>query len=261
MPPQGLPLHRYRPGQTGVTLIELLIGITIGLLVVVAAVGSLVYTRTSSTTVGDSTRLQQDAANAFRVLGHQIRQGGARRIVNSPASANVVFNEAYGGFGTNTTTASTIVLRGTDGAAGATDTLEMSHDTDPILQSTDCLGEPSAVANSVTSTFSVNNGELRCQGSGPAAEFAILQGVEDFQVTYGFRTGDDLQYRTATAITAVNPAPWDQVETVQICLRLAGELANNPGADVTGCSGENVAADGRIRRVFLRVFNIRNQGL
>lgn len=255
-------MRRSRANQAGVSLIELLIGITIGLMVVVAAVGSLVYTRTSSTTVGDSTRLQQDAANAFRILGHQIRQGGARRVVNPlPGSANVEFNSLYLGFGINANTASTVVLRGTDGAAGAPDTLDVSHDTDPILQSTDCLGEPSAAANNVTSAFSVNNGELRCDGSGPSGVFPILQGVEDFQVTYGFRTGDDLQYRTATAITLVNPPPWDQVETVQVCLRLAGELSNVPAAAITGCSGENVPADGRIRRVFLRVFNIRNQGL
>lgn len=258
----GMPPSRSRTQQSGLSLIELLIGITIGLMVVVAAVGSLVYTRTSSTTVGDSTRLQQDAANAFRLIGHQIRQGGARRVVNPLAgSANVEFNSLYVGFGINANTAATIVLRGTDGAAGAPDTLQLSHDTDDVLQSVDCLGEPSAAANSVTSVFSVNSNELRCDGSGPSGVLPILQGVEDFQVTYGFRTGDDLQYRTATAIALVNPAPWDQVETVQVCLRLAGELTNIPGAAVTGCNGENVAADGRIRRVFLRVFNIRNQGL
>ena len=44
------------------------IGITIGLLVVVAAIGSFVYTRASSTTVGDSSRLQQDAATALRAV-------------------------------------------------------------------------------------------------------------------------------------------------------------------------------------------------
>jgi hypothetical protein len=42
---------------------------------------------------------------------------------------------------------------------------------------------------------------------------------------------------------------------------MAGELSGNPGAAVTGCNGENIANDGRIRRVFFRVFNIRNLGL
>ena len=119
----------------------------------------------------------------------------------------------------------------------------------------------SLVANNVQSTFSVGGNELRCLGSGSATAFALLQGVEDFQVWYGLRIGDNLLYRTATAISVVVPVPWDQVETVQVCLRLAGELSNNPGAAVTGCNGENIANDGRIRRVFFRVFKIRNQGL
>lgn len=261
-----MPIKSFSPlkstQQRGVSLIELLIGIAIGLLVVLAAIGSLVYTRTSSTAVGDSTRLQQDASTVFRVLGHQIRQGGARRIVTSlPGSANVEFNSAYGGFGANPNTGSTLILQGTDGAGNAPDTLQVSHDTDPVIQSVDCLGAASLVANNVQNTFSVVGNELRCLGSGSATAFALVQGVEDFQVWYGFRTGDNLQYRTATAIGAVVPAPWDQVETVQVCLRLAGELGNNPGADVTGCNGENIVSDGRIRRVLFRVFNIRNQGL
>ncbi len=248
--------------QTGVSLLELLIGITIGLLVVVAAVGSLVYTRTSSTSVDDSSRLQQDASNVFRTLGHHIRQTGARRIVNPLAgNANVEFNSAYAGFGTNPNSSSPLVVQGVDGADNAPDTLQVSYDTDAVMQSMDCLGAPTLVANNITSTFSVVGNELQCLGSGSANAFALLQGVEDFQVLYGFRVGDNLQYRTATAIAAAVPAPWDQVETVQLCIRLAGELRNAPGADMNGCNGENVANDGRIRRVFFRVFNIRNQGL
>lgn len=256
------PSLHGRRHQSGVSLMELLIGISIGLLVVVAAIGSLVYTRTSSVAVGDSSRLQQDASNAFRTLGHHIRQSGARRIVNPLAgNANVEFNSAYGGFGTNPNTSSPLVLRGTDGADNAPDTLQVSYDTDPVLQSMDCLGAPTLVANNISSTFSVVGNELRCLGSGSATPFALLQGMEDFQIQYGVRTGDNLQYRTATAIAALVPAPWDQVETVQVCLRLVGEMSNNPGADITGCNGENVANDGRIRRVFFRIFKIRNQGL
>ncbi len=260
-----LPLPRSRRArhrQAGVSLLELLIGITIGLLVVVAAVGSLVFTRTSSLSVDDSSRLQQDATNTFRILGHHIRQSGARRIVNPLAgNANVEFNSAYGGFGTNPNTSSPLVLQGTDGAGSAPDTLQVSYDTDPVLQSMDCIGAPTLVANNISSTFSVVGNELRCLGSGSATQFALLQGVEDFQVLYGLRTGDNLQYLTATAITASVPAPWDRVETVQVCLRLVGELGNTPGADVAGCNGENVANDGRIRRVFFRVFKVRNQGI
>ena len=243
------PPHTPRPArlrsQAGLSLIELLVGITIGLLVVVAAVGSLVYTRVSSTSVGDSSRLQQDAATAFRIIGHQVRQAGARRIQTIPASGNVEFNPSFGGLGTTTF----YVVQGTNGTN--TDTLNVSFDIEPNLAATDCLGVL-ATGASVASAFSLVNGELRCTGvstTGP-----LIEGAEDFQIWYGVKNGTTLQYQAAPALT-------DSIETVMICLRLAGELSNNPGVASVGCNGENIAADGRIRRVFFRVFNLRNQGL
>lgn len=246
-----------RRNQAGVSLIELMVGITIGLLVVVAAVGSLMYTRVSSTTVGDSSRLQQDAATAFRIIGHHVRQAGARRIQNvSATNPNVQFNPAYSGFGTTTTT---VVLSGAEGASGATDTLRVSHDADPTIGVSDCLGQVPSTAN-VTNTFTLVGGELRCLGSATGSTTqAIIAGVEDFQVWYGVRTGlgvnSTLQYANASSVT------WDRIETVMVCLRLAGDLSNNPGVDVTGCNGETISADGRIRRVFRRVYFMRNLGL
>ena len=74
------------PRQRGVSLIELLIGLVIGLLVVVAAMGSLVYTRASSLLIGDSTRLQQEAATAFRIIGGVARQAGARHLEDAPGA-------------------------------------------------------------------------------------------------------------------------------------------------------------------------------
>lgn len=248
MTPQHLSARTSgRHRQSGLSLIELLIGITIGLLVVVAAIGSLVYTRVSSTTVGDSSRLQQDAATAFRVIGHQVRQAGARRIQAVSGSTNVEFNPSFSGL----STASFVVIRGTNGTN--TDTFTVTFDIEPAIAASDCLGIPAAnTATSVISAFSLVNGELRCTGltnTGP-----IIQGAEDLEVWYGVRTGTRLQYQAA-------PAANESIETLMVCLRLAGEQTGNPGAAVVGCNGENIAADGRIRRVFFRVFNLRNQGI
>ena len=261
--------------QSGLSLIELMVGITIGLLVVTAAIGSLVFTKVASTTVGDSSRLQQEASTAFRIIGDQIRQGGARRI-QAPivGSSRVVFNADYTGFGVNATTGSMSVISGSDASSAGTDTLQLSRDGEPDLLSTDCLGElplAASASNLQTQFFrlvnAANVGELRCRGSGATSAtavtgFPIVQNVEDFQVWYGFRTGDDLQYRTATEILATSPAPWSEVESIMVCLRMTGESGNNPGGAVNGClPNEVIANDGRIRKVFFRVFNIRNAGL
>ena len=63
--------------QLGASIMELMVGITIGLLVVIAALGSLVYTHVSSTTMVDATRLQQKADSTFRLINFQTLQAGA----------------------------------------------------------------------------------------------------------------------------------------------------------------------------------------
>ena len=55
--------------------------------------------------------------------------------------------------------------------------------------------------------------------------------------------------------------PWDQVESVMVCLRMRSDQSNYQGVATTGCQNEAIAADGRVRRVFFRVFNIRNVGV
>lgn len=267
-----LVMHRQR----GLSLLELMVGIVIGLLVVLAAVASLVFTRVSSQTVGDSSRLQQDASTAFRIIGHHIRQGGARRVVEPIAgSSNVLFNGLYQGYGVNPNTGSAAIVNGSDGTGTNPDVLQVSHDSENDLGTTDCLGElpvTAATDNIQNRFFYVLNGqgvgELRCLGSGATsaatpAGFALVQGVEDFQVWYGFRAlgTDDVRYRTAGQLAVFSPVPWDQVESVMVCLRMSSERSNYQGVATTGCQNEAIPADGRVRRVFFRVFNIRNVGV
>lgn len=260
--------------QRGLSLLELLIGLLIGLLVVVAAIGSVAYTRSASLLVGDSARLQQEAATAFRILGGVVRQAGARHLENTPGSTRVVFNPRYEGYSVRPDTRHPLSIQGTDGASGKADTLEVRRD--PGIWATegiDCLGEvtnkgteksgehENAAPKEVTSAFSVTADRLRCDGSGPAiGSFGVVSGVEDFQVWYGLREGNALRYTTATALRRGTPPPWDQVEALRICLRLVGETRNPAGAPSLGCHGETVESDGRVRRVFFRVFKLRNAG-
>ncbi|MDR7092731.1 PilW family protein [Hydrogenophaga laconesensis] len=262
------------PRQRGMTLVELLIGLVIGLLVVVAAMGSLVHMRTASFLIGDSTRLQQEAATAFRIIGSVARQAGARHLENTLGAARVVFNPQYAGYGIRPDTGHAISIRGTDGASGLSDTLEIRRDAGVWeAEGIDCLGEAtnkgmsksgeidSASQKEITNAFSVIADRLRCDGSGPTpGSYGVVSGVEDFQVWYGVREGNALRYTTATALARVSPAPWDRVETLRICLRLVGESRGHPAASAPGCQGETVESDGRLRRVFFRVFQLRNAG-
>lgn len=256
--------------QSGVSLIELMIGMVVGLMVVIAATGSLAYTRTASRVMGDSTRLQQDAAIAFRTIGQVARQAGARRLVSTPGGT-VSFNPKYMGIQVNVNTFRPAAVKGTDGAFNGPDTLEIDRDntlapevdTSPTdIESVDCLGEPIERQYSVSSKFSVAAGQLKCDGSGNSiGTFSLMEGVEDFQVWYGLREGPGLRYITATALNQLSPAPWDQVEALRVCLRLTGELTNEAGATTVGCQGEAIPSDGRLRRVFSRIFKLRNASL
>lgn len=244
-----------------------MIGLVVGLMVVIAAMGSLGYTRAASQVVGDSTRLQQDAATAFRIIGQTARQAGARRLVDMPGGM-VTFNPQYKGVEVNANTGLAISIKGTDGARNGPDTLTIDRDHTLALgtkagaasfDSVDCVGGSVTPGKNVSNIIRVDAGLLKC--GGPGGQYGMVAGVEDFQVWYGLREGDGLRYTTASALTKLSPAPWDQVEALRICLRLAGELRNQPGAQIKGCQDEAIPDDGRLRRVFFRVFKLRNADL
>lgn len=257
--------------QSGVSLIELLIGLVIGLLVALAAMGTLAYTHTASRLVGDSTRLQQEAATAFRVIGSAVRQTGARRLEDNAGGGRVFFNPAYAGFGTDDHPFS---LKGADGASNGPDTLWVVRDRGVSASETfDCLGEETPEKETqkkdeddqaqaekkelnVSSEFRLVAGRLSCDGSGKSqGAYGLVSGVEDFQVWYGLREDLSLHYVTATAVSNIVPPPWNQVETVRVCLRLAGELTKQPAAALTGCHGETIANDGRLPNAGERVLS------
>lgn len=249
-------LPKPRAGhQAGVSLIELLVGLVIGALVSVAALASFSAARSTSVTVGDSTKLHQDAALAFRTIGHHIRQAGAQRLTDA-GGATVVFNPVFGGYGSAQAPQS---LRGSNGLDNGPDVLEITHDDDDSFNALDCLGQENHPLGDIRNKFELVNGSLRCEGSGGTNPSPLVAGVEDFQVRYGVRTSDRLQYLDADA--SWTSANWNAVETVMVCLRLSGQAGGHAGLDTTGCNNENIANDGRIRRVFVRVFTVRSAAL
>lgn len=273
---------KARKHQSGAALMELMVGITIGLLVVVAAVGSLVYTRTASTTMVDSTRLQQKADGFFRLIKFQLPQAGGMAFTPQTAAAvlasgdfRVSFDQAYQGYYDTSQTGGTPLLsvHGSDGGGAVADTLRISTQDDKTSTIAasylrDCTGArppPALDGISINNMYSVNaNLQLICTvptvaGVNPQP---VLDGVEDFQVIYGVLTGGNTyQYYRADQVPS-----WPTVTTVALCLRLRGDLAGNPrptgASNLIGCDGLPVAAatmaDGRIRRVYTRTFSLRN---
>jgi type IV pilus assembly protein PilW len=248
--------------QLGASLMELMVGITIGLLVVLAAIGSLVYTRVSSTTMVDATRLQQKADAAFRIMNFQTLQAGAIELTQSGLDNAAKFSTAYTGFNPTTTTLATSVVSVHGAADGVNkDILRISYQDNGTVR--DCLGQATAVATRNVRvdnefTYVAASNELRCKGAAAGATAQpIVDGVEDFQVRYGVVTSTGFQF-----LTAANVTDWTNIQAVSVCLQLRGDAQGNPQpgmAPIASCiTGTTVPNDGRLRRVFNRTFSLRN---
>ncbi len=228
--------------QRGVGLVELLVSLVIGLLISMAAIGTMAHSRATAATLGEAMRLHQDAATALRIIEHQVRQAGATRLVDA-AGGMVEFHLDDAG-------TAPALLDGTQGTGLLPDTLRTGLVADASIDARDCLGnEP--LGDRILSEFELVAGNLRCKGSGHKDPAPLIEGVEDFQVRYAVRVGDGIQY-------VATPADWNLVQGVVVCLRLVSPARSATVRRLTGCQEEPIADDGRMRRVIVRVIRLRN---
>lgn len=244
----------FKRAQQGFNLIELMIGITISLFIVLAAMTALVNSSSTGKTVNDASQLQQQGSVVLRIIGQQIRQASAINL-ETIAGGDVFLSQAYKGFGGGGN-----AIQGVNG--GTTDTLSTSyHGT---ADSLDCLGNQSNIAEGeagefrVDSTFAVNGTNLECTGSTAAGAQVIAEGVDDFQVRYAVKAGTNIQY-------VDNTANWASVSAVEVCLDLRNtsvvSALDNPAGTYINCKGVVTPLAGRLHKVFRNTFLLRNQDL
>ncbi len=271
--------------QRGVTLIELMVGIAIGLLVVAVAMGALMVSRGVSGTVTDASSIQQQASYAMRVIGQQLRQSGSLRLNLNPGTvataelylAPVAFEIKSGDM--DLSKPDWKVIEGKDSPSGSEYKLStrFSNYTEPVFTSAvdqslarDCLGaNPSATL--IESNFRLESNELRCASFGGGAPQAIIQNVANFQVNYlvqDITTTPGIP--TIKSVNAAGVTNWSQVQAVEVCLVIYGaESIDLPtGSNYTDCDGTAVdmstltgARAKRMHMAFRNVFQLRSQGL
>lgn len=271
--------------QQGVTLIELMVGIAIGLMVVAVALVALMTSRGITGTVSEATSMQQQAAYAFRVIGQQIRQAGSIElnlnpsIVLTPASgANAAMSpvafDAPDPTGarppfvraSSTLTGATTPLSVTVGYQNYTEATVAATDTSLLR---DCLGQNPALAASgslgatpvLTSKFErdTTKNELLCTGAGSSGKQALIGNVTDMQVRYVEQaTGTTtLKYLPSSPL----PSNWNNIYAIEVCLELTGtEQVPTSGATYKNCSGTDTSYGDRLKMVFRNVYQIRSQG-
>ncbi|WP_051954130.1 PilW family protein [Xenophilus azovorans] len=239
--------------QAGVSLVELLVGIAIGLLVVLAAVGTLIVSRGATRTTADVSALQQQASYALRIIGLQLRQAGSLELNPTADKTAMTFTDFTG-----------TVVSGSDGAGTGPDVLAVGSQPSLTLEAgqRDCIGDTSTTA--VSSRFTLNDkGELTCKGTSSPIAQPVIANVADFQVAYRVNTGTtdapEIRTYTATDMNAV-PARWARVSAIEICLDLIGEEAvPDTGATYADCQGATPARGTRTHLVFRNVFAVRRQ--
>lgn len=267
---------KHLKNQIGLTLIELMIGIAVGLLVVAVATVSLLGTRSVTGAVSDISGIQQQAAYVMRTFGTQLRQAGSLYLdlgLDSDGKGDIASTTAFQ------------LRRNTEQAIGEDSDGKISiqytgyeeptfADNGPI--SRNCLAEPGkgvlgpGEITTVESIFTLSGTELRCQSTRTSTPQPIAQNVAAFQVRYVLQdeavANPIMQYTDATGVAG----NWSRVQGVEVCLVLFGnEVINVPdGTTYTGCDGNAVnittlaaPRTNRMHYVFRSVFQLRSQGL
>ena len=293
-------INRERRVQRGITLVELLIGIAIGLLVVAIAMGALMVSYGVKGSVSDASNIQQQAAYAMRVIGGQLRQATSLYLNPNPSNAAggldpltpVAFEkkaDPTSGTFNSFDLGNPASLLSSTGTSNLTVGFRRYKDpvfvrdpatpSDPLMAlARNCLGFPANTSGDqrVESIFTLTNNELRCHGNGVAATQAqaIINNVANFQLTYLVQDATSAVGSPTLRRTAAPPSNWGQVQGVEVCLVLYGNervdlsgvpLANRSYRDCNDTTVDMTSAPGarqsRMHMVFRNVFQLRSQGL
>ena len=243
--------------QKGFTLVELMIALTIGLILLLVIGTVFSSSRQAFRVQEDNARIQENGRFALEVIGRSIKQAGHAEI---PFTG---FKVAFTG----------AAIAGTEGVAGAADTITLQYDS--AIGDQNCIGTGVVAGDIIQNHFNLDaaNAELQCLGTNGAAPAVpgappvgsvLVENIEDLQVLYGIdTTGDQSANRYIVApATLVDPL-WNQVVTARVCVLIRSDKTNIVVSAGTylDCNGAAIAvpADGRLRRAFTGTFNLRNR--
>lgn len=224
--------------QSGLSLIELMVAITLGLMITTSLGYILMGSRSTYRTQDASARVQDTGRFALEYIGRQIRSAG-RTDISPLASVGVVYVTDP----IRPSTAATL-------PSNATQLTVQYQDTQ------DCNGAGvAAVPYTVTNAISFDgntdgNRQLQCLGNGSGTSQPFAEEVEELQFRY--TTGND----TWAAI------PTSPVVAVEVCIRVRSSANGvlNATQRIRGCNGDLIddPGDTRLRRTFTSVFALRN---
>jgi type IV pilus assembly protein PilW len=223
----------------GFSLVELMVAVTLGSLIVLAAVQLLVVNQRTFLTQQNTSRLLDDGQLVLRFMANDLRQAGAS-IDGVPVPAPVPFGA------------------GLSASVGALDRLAIRY-----RGTQDCQGSEVAAPVTITNVYRVTGGQLRCGGSLTAGEVTLVNGVEGFKVLYGLdRVKDEFPGPFSYVNASTAQASGRPIVALRIGLLLSVDSPSLPVGTASTWrlynTNINRPADTRMRRAFYTTVMLRN---
>lgn len=225
--------------ERGMTLIELMIAMVIGLFII-AGVGQIfLSTRASHNVQERMSNLQENGRFAVFFLQRSLRTAGFPRSIalnpftNTPS--NTTCPMAVSTVDCIPDTATTTTTATCNGAGNASDQVAVCYQG-----TTDCLGQ--AVAGGIVTDFffidtdaTTGVNRLMCRGNGNAQAQPLVDGIENLQVQYGEDTDATLDGYANRYVRANEVTNWDNVVAVRVAV-LASTRSNDAAASAVAGS-------------------------
>jgi type IV pilus assembly protein PilW len=232
--------------QSGMSLLELLISLSLGLLLL-TGIGTIYVGSNQTYRVQEqNARIQESGRYALDVIGRSLRQAGYRNISLVP---DAFLTDFAGVPITGTATTVTVQYDGTGGP--------------------NCIGTGVAVGTIVNDAFDLNGTDLRCNNQ------PLVSNVEDLQFLYGIDNDVPSDNSADQYIAAPTAAQLGQIVSVRACVLIRSEdtgiaSTNQRYLNCAGALGTAATAaaeyttapasdNRRLHRAFVATFNLRNR--
>jgi type IV pilus assembly protein PilW len=284
-----------RSRSRGISLIEILISLVIGLVIVGAVLISMIGSGKAGRYQAAYTQMNEDAQIAFSILSRDLQLAGYSAptgLSAGPAPQTLTFNALAGTnyiFGCDTRFAnaqSVPLVCGAVVGAGAQAAFEVAYQAD--LRTTapqgggagvpsDCLGNQITPVGGIyiarnryfLSTGNSQRPELSCtSANATAGPQPLVENIQEMAILYGVAVTaaptQVVRYVTATQVSAVGPAEWQNVISVRVCLivRSSDPVLDN-GEDSPAyrdCAGAlQTPTDRYLRRAYFTTAAIRDK--